>query len=168
MGVDAAVSTSEIVETQQDQVKMIKSLFAAVSVLGMVAPAAASAQVFGTPELTNLFVTADENYAKLDFTPTAWSKQWKDLGTGDRKTFEIRLDADDAMSFLAICGEGCTNLDMRVTDPDGNEMGSDTKDDRYPIVGFRAPREGTYVVEIIMVACAAASCPFGIKAYEKQ
>lgn len=164
---------------------MIKSLFAATVALLVISPASAQQSgspalnldwmksnvtdnQFRSPEVASLFQIADENYEKLGYAATIWSKQWDDLGSGDSYKFEVRLDAGDDMSFLAVCGKGCTNIDMRVMGPGGGDMGLDTKDDPFPIVGVVAPKEGTYVVQVTMVACPAKTCPIGVRAYQKH
>lgn len=145
---------------------MIKMLFAAGAAM-LISPAHAQ-ETFRSPEVTAQINQANKSYSARGYTATAWSKQWDDLKTGGDMKFEINMDVGDVISFLAVCGKGCTDLDMRVSDEAGNEVGADTQKDAVPIVGFTARTEGTYTVQVIMTACSAVTCPIGVKAYMKN
>ena len=123
---------------------------------------------FRSPDIVAKIVQANKSYTERGYFATAWSKQWDNLKTGGDKKFEVNMHVGEVISFLAVCGKGCTDLDLRVADGAGHEVGADTGDDAIPIVGFTARTEGTYTVQVIMKACAAAACPIGVKAYMKN
>jgi hypothetical protein len=163
---------------------MIKTLFAAAGALLTISPAFAqqapmsamldmidtdvSNDQFRSPEVAAQIRQANKSYDERGYLATAWSKQSDRLKTGGVQKFEVNMHVGEVMSVLAVCGKGCTDLDLRISDAAGNEVGADTGDDAIPIVGFTARTEGTYTVQVIMTACSAATCPIGVKAYQKK
>lgn len=69
--------------------------------------------------------------------------------------------------IVGVCDVDCSDIDIVVRDPQGNEAGSDRETDDVPIVGVRPALSGTYSVTIIMAGCSAAPCRFGVGVYGK-
>lgn len=65
-------------------------------------------------------------------------------------------------AVVAACDEDCSDLDMRLLDPAGREVGSDVEPDDTPVIEIVSDKTGEFRVRIEMAECANAPCAFGI------
>lgn len=98
------------------------------------------------------------------FAATGWEQRGT-LAEGGEASFRVKLTDGRLYTFSGACGEACGNLDLHLTDAKGREVDSDVEDDTVPIVAIDA--SGTYTVRVVMKACSASSCAFGIRGYRK-
>lgn len=89
------------------------------------------------------------------------------LDNEDSGTVEIELEAGKEYHIMGACDEDCTDLDLQLSDPAGNAVSTDVEEDDLPVVSVRAPRSGTYEVEVGMAACSAEPCRFGLGVFAK-
>lgn len=98
----------------------------------------------------------------------------KDISTS-RGTIANQATADHAFNAVAgrtyvaigVCDEGCSDLDMGVYSSNGETLGSDVLDDDTPIVQFQAAQSGQMTIRVLMSACSASRCNYGVKVYEQ-
>ena len=69
---------------------------------------------------------------------------------------------------LGACDTQCTDVDLYVSDPNGNQVGSDVLTDDYPVVSVPAAQDGYYTIRIAMPGCGAESCIGAARVYEVQ
>jgi hypothetical protein len=89
------------------------------------------------------------------------------LASGASRDISVTLQAGEVFAFLGVCDQSCSDLDMTVYGPDGNEVGSDVLPDDAPIVRVDNPRAGTYRVRVTMATCSASTCEFGMRVMGK-
>jgi hypothetical protein len=90
------------------------------------------------------------------------------LADDDSDYWTFRLERDTDYTILGVCDSDCTDVDIIVTDEDGNEIIRDTLVDDHPTVQFRPRFSGTYEVEVRMYACNVTSyCYWGMGIYEQ-
>lgn len=77
------------------------------------------------------------------------------------------LQAGKTYMVIGVCDEDCSNLDLSVYSPSGEDLGSDFEPDDFPIVVFEAATTGEYVGIVQMIACASAICNYGVRFYEQ-
>ncbi|HKQ41084.1 MAG TPA: hypothetical protein VJT79_01285, partial [Pseudonocardia sp.] len=87
------------------------------------------------------------------------------LRTGATGNQSITLQAGTSYSLIGVCDNDCSDLDLRVYDPNGREVGSDLLTDDTPVVNVTPRRTGTYTVRAIMTACSSQPCRYGIGVY---
>jgi hypothetical protein len=68
---------------------------------------------------------------------------------------------------LAVCDGDCSDVDLMVTDEDGEVLGMDVLDDDYPIVDFKTSG-GMTGVTVKMILCETDVCYYGLQLYRKN
>jgi plastocyanin len=87
------------------------------------------------------------------------------LGQGATQDLTFQLSAASTLAIVGVCDESCSDLDLAVFGPNGNELGSDVLEDDAPIVKLDNVRAGTYRVRVTMAACSGSSCGFGVRVF---
>lgn len=143
---------------------MNKILAAASAAVGLAtlafAPTAAQAQdPTGAAMVDYLFEQVENEFG---FSSTA--SQVGRQSAGNVRTVTFNLSAGGTYVLIGVCDENCSDLDLIVRDPSGNEVGRDEEVDDTPIVIVEGARGGRYTVEVAMVTCQG-SCNWGVRAY---
>jgi hypothetical protein len=79
----------------------------------------------------------------------------------------ITLRPGISYAFMGVCDEDCHDVDLRLYDPDGDEVASDVRSDDWPIVTVTPPFKGTYRVRVVMANCSRNPCFYGIGLFTK-
>jgi hypothetical protein len=79
----------------------------------------------------------------------------------------ITLRPGTSYAFMGVCDEDCRDIDLRLYDPDGNEVASDVRSDDWPIVTVTPRFKGTYRVRVVMASCSRNPCFYGIGVFTK-
>jgi len=79
----------------------------------------------------------------------------------------LRLDVGTQYQIMGACDEDCSDLDMTLYSPNGDEIDTDVEMDDFPIVSVEAPRSGTYRVKVVMATCTAEPCRYGVGVFGK-
>jgi hypothetical protein len=87
------------------------------------------------------------------------------LRTGATASHGVQLSAGTSYSLVGVCDNDCSDLDLRLYDPNGREVASDLLTDDTPVVNVTPRRSGTYTVRAIMTACSSQPCRYGIGVY---
>jgi hypothetical protein len=80
---------------------------------------------------------------------------------------EVDLDLGVEYWIFGACDLDCTDLDLTLSDIQGNKLFEDILDDATPILSFTAPASGEYFLRVSMVECSAEPCSFGYKVYRR-
>ncbi|HEY7770282.1 hypothetical protein, partial [Longimicrobium sp.] len=67
--------------------------------------------------------------------------------------FQLRVRAGHTYVFVGVCDENCSDLDIVVTDEDGDELESDVELDDTPMVVLEAEETTTITVTVSMATC---------------
>ncbi|MFO7893642.1 MAG: hypothetical protein R6U63_07910 [Longimicrobiales bacterium] len=127
----------------------------------------------GTGPTAGVATWQDQVRIQLEAIPTPDGAEVADertglLGAGEELRFSINL-APGRFAGVAVCDNGCSNLDLAVYDAGGAMVSSDVLDDDVPIVDFDLVKAGgTYYFEIRMVECTTASCGYGFRLYRER
>ncbi len=89
------------------------------------------------------------------------------LEPGAEVGLEIELVSGVEYMIMGVCDADCDDLDLTLTDPDGNEITSDALDDAYPVLLFTAPAGGGHILWVTMFDCSVSPCSFGYKVFRK-
>ncbi len=104
-------------------------------------------------------VFEEEGFAPFD------SRRTGELGPGGVAREEIDLQAGTAYGIVGVCDIDCSDLDLRLLDPDGAGVSEDDAGDDGPVLLVTAESSGVFTVEVSMVRCAAASCAWAAQVY---
>ena len=80
---------------------------------------------------------------------------------------EATLHAGTQYAFLGVCDQDCTDIDLRLFDPDGDETDNDIGTDDWPVVKVTPQVTGKYKIKVIMVACKTSPCFYGVGEFTK-
>jgi hypothetical protein len=86
-------------------------------------------------------------------------------GNTDSWTFTFAADKDYIIT--GACDNDCSDLDLTVTDGNGQVVEKDTTTDDVPVLRFRAGTNARYTVGVRMYACSSAPCYFGFGVFQK-
>ena len=84
------------------------------------------------------------------------------LNEGATQDYNVSLIAGVSYMIGGVCDNDCPDLDIKLLDPNGNEVASDVATDSVPIVSHTASRTGSYTVRVVMYDCNAGPCSAGL------
>jgi hypothetical protein len=64
-----------------------------------------------------------------------------------------------------VCDNDCSDLDITMYDPQGNEVAQDVLTDDKPVASHTARRSGRYRATISMASCSTGACFYAVAAY---
>jgi hypothetical protein len=79
----------------------------------------------------------------------------------------LRLDIGTQYQIMAACDEDCSDIDLTLYSPSGDEIDSDVELDDAPIVSVTPGRSGTYRLKVVMATCTAEPCRYGVGVFGK-
>jgi hypothetical protein len=89
------------------------------------------------------------------------------LDASENEYLTITLHPGTSYAFMGVCDEDCRDMDLRLFDPDGDEVDSDVGTDDWPIVKVTPRMEGKYRVKVVMATCSSNPCYYGIGVFTK-
>jgi hypothetical protein len=89
------------------------------------------------------------------------------LAEGSNTFVTVRLVAGNQYQIMGVCDNDCSDLDLVLYDPAGNEVDDDLEMDDYPIVAVTPRRAGAYRVKVVMATCTREPCRFGLGTFGK-
>ena len=84
------------------------------------------------------------------------------LQAGRQMAFPAELLVGGDYMVVGFCDDDCTDLDLAVLDPFGEEVESDYLPDSQPVLMVRPEVRGMYQIRVDMVSCAAEPCGFAV------
>jgi hypothetical protein len=77
----------------------------------------------------------------------------------------IQLNAGARYAILGVCDNDCTDVDLRIFDPMGNQLDQDLEVDDTPVLEFVASSSGQYRVQVLMATCNQNPCYYGVQVF---
>ncbi len=115
-------------------------------------------------------------YAKTELTAITYDYQYRDglssvagfLKEGNSISFNIYLN--DGQDYVVIGGgdKDVNDIDIIVTDEDGNVIDKDDQSDNNPVVAFTAPHSGVYTFKLKLYDCDASGSFCGMAFMQKS
>jgi hypothetical protein len=87
------------------------------------------------------------------------------LATGADEEFEIDLEAGVTYMIVGVCDGGCSDLDLVLSDDDGDEMEADREMDDVPMLAIENTRNVEAVLSVQMATCSSAQCHYGVRVF---
>jgi hypothetical protein len=113
-----------------------------------------------------LFATADELFAGEGFHPVGFLHEGS-LNGGESERVTVSLAPGEEIALVGVCDSDCSDLDMTLLDPDGEQVADDLQGDDVPIVLVTPTRTGSYAVSVRMAACSADPCRNAIQMFAR-
>src|SRR4051794_23351487 len=79
----------------------------------------------------------------------------------------LQLDIGTQYQIMGACDADCSDMDLTIYAPNGNEVDTDVEMDDFPIVSVSPSRSGTYRVKVVMATCSAEPCRYGVGVFGK-
>ncbi|MEE2897416.1 MAG: PPC domain-containing protein, partial [Gemmatimonadota bacterium] len=90
------------------------------------------------------------------------------LAAGETERLTLRFEDGVAFQVVGVCDTDCSDLDLTLYDPSGNEVAEDVLPDDFPMLEFAARIAGAYTLEVAMPGCSSEPCYWGVQAYGEQ
>jgi hypothetical protein len=84
------------------------------------------------------------------------------LNEGEQQNYPVSLVRGRNYTIGGVCDNDCPDLDIKLIDPNGNEVATDVLTDSVPLVQHQATMTGSYNVRVIMYDCNVAPCSAGL------
>ena len=85
------------------------------------------------------------------------------LNSGATGSHEMQVLGGSAYVVFGQCDNDCTDLDLKIYDPNGSLLLQDVAVDDHPTLIFNPKTSGTLRVEVIMAHCNVNPCFYGLE-----
>ena len=89
------------------------------------------------------------------------------LDQGEDEEFELELEAGTQYLVMGVCDGDCSDMDLVLTDSDGDEVEADREMDDVPMLAIEG-QSGTFVLSVQMATCSANPCYYGVRVFSKR
>lgn len=90
------------------------------------------------------------------------------LPAGGKERFTLPVESGVSYKLLGICDNDCSDVDLRIFNMNGQNIGEDVTDDDVPLVELQPTGTGTVQIEVQMVTCSAEPCYHAVEVYWKR
>jgi hypothetical protein len=142
--------------------KRIAAAFAMLAILG--APAAAQVPSPFARELARQLAQGEQVLAQHGYSRAAGPFAGG-LGQRLQRRFPVTLRAGQDYRVLGVCDSRCSDLDLRLLDPNDVVLTEDAMRDDVPILQVRPRMTGVHTIEVTMYQCTASPCYFAFNVY---
>jgi len=84
------------------------------------------------------------------------------LDEGDDDVWTMMFYGDTEYLIHGACDRDCDDLDLTISDEDGEVVDTDISVDDHPIVSFSPSKDGRYEIKATMYSCSMEPCYFGL------
>ncbi len=137
----------------------LRSLLLAAAALLVATTAEAQANIVRTQLDSAVVLMRGQGFVPLDDAVTGT------LATGADEEFEIDLEAGVTYMVVGVCDGGCSDLDLVLSDDDGDEMEADREMDDVPMLAIENTRNVEAVLKVQMATCSTAQCHYGVRVF---
>lgn len=81
--------------------------------------------------------------------------------------FDVTLRAGLDYRIVGVCDSRCTDLDLKLYDPSGNEVAEDVLQDSVPVLQIRPVSTGSYAIDVDMARCGGPACWYAFNVYSR-
>ena len=83
------------------------------------------------------------------------------------ESLTIPLDGGNEYILIGKCDQDCSDLDLTIYDPNGNEVASDLATDDSPTLHIKSAVNGNYRLKVAMPACRVNPCRYGVGVWSR-
>ena len=136
----------------------------ALALAGAALFCAAPARAQQGPALVRVLLDSATTLVEKEDFEAAHDPVYGSLEEGEDEEFEMRVRAGQTYIFVGVCDENCSDLDIVITDEDGDELESDVELDDTPMVVLEAKQTARITVKVSMAGCSD-DCHYGVGTY---
>lgn len=89
------------------------------------------------------------------------------LGASEDARFQVMLRAGMDYRIVGVCDSRCSDLDMRLYDPNDQRVAEDVLDDAVPVIHILPQSTGQHTIEVRMRRCSSDPCWFAFNVYSR-
>ncbi|MEW6220807.1 MAG: hypothetical protein AB1634_14920 [Thermodesulfobacteriota bacterium] len=92
------------------------------------------------------------------------------IHTGPDSSSYVRIPLARGKShvLVGVCDSDCSDMDLVVHDAAMHKIGEDLQDDDTPMVELVPSQSGEYIVQVLIPACQAYRCTYGIGVFVRE
>lgn len=83
------------------------------------------------------------------------------------RRFNVTLRAGGDYRIVGVCEARCTDLDLRLFDPNNQLLGQDVLEDTIPVIHARPRLTGQHTIDVTMYRCNAEPCWYAFNVYAR-
>jgi hypothetical protein len=83
------------------------------------------------------------------------------------RQFNVMLRAGQDYRIVGVCESRCSDLDLRLFDPNNQMIGEDTLQDSVPIIHVMPRVTGQHTIEVAMYECRSEPCWYAFNVYSR-
>lgn len=102
-------------------------------------------------------------YAQRGYTRLVAGPVFGSLNDNATNSHEMTVVGGRNYVIFGACDNDCSDVDIKIFDTRGNLLMQDVLVDDQPAVLFTANGSGKYRVDVVMAACSANPCRYGVK-----
>ena len=137
----------------------LKSFLLAAAALLVSTTAEAQANIIRLQLDSAVVLMRAEGFVPLDDAVTGT------LGEGEDEEFEIDLEAGVTYMIVGVCDGDCSDLDLVLSDDEGEEMEADREMDDVPMLAVENTSDVEAVLTVQMATCSTAQCHYGVRVF---
>ena len=84
---------------------------------------------------------------------------------GTNTSHYVQLSGGMSYVIIGVCDRDCTDVDLRLFDPSGNNIATDVATDDHPTLRFQASMNGNYRLQVEMPNCSHNPCFYGFQVF---
>ena len=147
---------------------MLKKSAALIAAIACLASTPASAQTNEYRQQLDTQLQASRNQFQGDGFSVAAGPFTGALAAGGKERFTLPVEQGVSYKIVGICDNDCSDVDLRVFNLNGQNIGEDVLDDDVPIVELQPTGTGTVQLEANMITCSSEPCYHAIEVYWKR
>lgn len=132
--------------------------------LGLALPRALNAQSY-TEQMQGYMNTAAQTYAFSQGYAAVTAMVTGNLNASANTSHALTLTGGRNYVIIGVCDRDCTDVDLRLYDPMGNNIATDVATDDHPVLRFTAATSGSYRLQVEMAACSHNPCYYGVQLF---
>lgn len=117
--------------------------------------------------VTRLLAAVAERAAQQGYRSTGAAPLLGALNDDRQEDLPLRLEAGRQYLIVGVCDADCSDMDFRLLDPRGAVAAEDMATDDNPVVRVTPGAAGEYRLRVIMPACSANPCFYGVSLFAK-
>ena len=87
------------------------------------------------------------------------------LNQGSNTSHTVTLTGGRNYVIIGVCDRDCSDVDLRLYDPSGNNVATDIATDDHPTLQFTAGMSGNYRLQVEMATCSTNPCYYGVQLF---
>ena len=89
------------------------------------------------------------------------------LNSAANESMMVNLQGGTRYAIVGVCDNDCSDVDLRIWDPNGTKLAEDIQTDDTPVLEFTATVTGQYRLSVEMATCRTNPCYWGVQVFKR-